>query len=419
MAAAEPVRIRDFARPWLPWPIRLLNGPAAPLVRRLNRLEADALLEAAAKRTGLSDFGSDDFREPFSTLVRALNREADLSALGRIASRQLLLQLLSSRLRLEDLLKRHPEILDEHIERPIVIAGLPRTGTTHLHNLISQDPALRSLPYWESLEPIPDPEEKPAPDGRDPRIARCEKGLAMLDRVMPHFKRMHEITAESRHEEIQLLAMAFSTMLFESSYHVPGYAEWYKATDQTFAYRYLERVLKALQWLRGPRRWVLKSPQHLEQLRPLVNVFPDAFFVQTHRDPLRITASLCTMIAYGHRMNMRHPDPRKIGRYWAARTEDLLRASVEQRVHLPEAQTFDVHFREFMKDDLGMVERVYAFADQPMTGEARAAMEAFLAANPRGKHGSVAYVLEDLGVDPAERRRALRFYAERFGIPDE
>ena len=417
------IRIDDLGHPRLPRPLRAANALGAALAPRLVALEPAALLEAACRKTGLRDFGADDFREPLAVLLGALRREAGLSALGYVTSRAMLVQLLVNRLRLEALIRQHPEIEAERITRPLVIAGLPRTGTTHLHNLISQDTALRSLPYWESLEPFPNPREMPPrkswQEGRDPRVLRCERGLRFQDWVMPHFKRMHEMSPQARHEEIHLLAMAFSTMLFESAWPVPSYAAWYKSHDQSFAYRYLERVLKALQWLRGPKRWVLKSPQHLEQIQPLLEVFPDARFVQTHRDPLRITASLCTMITYGTRMQARHVDAHKLGRYWAARSEDLLRASVTQRAHLSEEQTFDVHFQEFMKDDLAMVERVLAFADHPLSDEARAAMQKFLAENPRGKHGSVEYVLEDVGVDPAERRRALRFYVERFGVAEE
>jgi hypothetical protein len=415
---SDVVRIIDYARPRFPWPLRCVNA-SRPLLRALISLEPDALVEAAQKKTGLHDFGPDSWREPFRILVDAIRREADLSGFGLFATRGLLVGLLANRLRIEDLIRRHPEILDERIERPLIIAGLPRTGTTHLHNLVSADPAWRSLPYWESLEPVADPRERPRADGRDPRVARCEQALRFQDYAMPLFKRMHEMTPDATHEEIQLLAIDFSTMLFESAYRIPSYRAWYKATDQTPAYRYLARVLKALQWLRGPKRWALKSPQHLEQIGPLVAVFPDAFFVQTHRDPLRITVSLLTMLAYGHRMNGRNIDPLAIGRDWSARVEDLLRASVEQRRLLPREQTFDVVFTEFMKDDLAMVERVYAFAQQPLTNAGRAAIAAYVAANPRGKHGTVAYRLEDFGVDADERRRALRFYQERFGIADE
>jgi hypothetical protein len=208
-------------------------------------------------------------------------------------------------------------------------------------------------------------------------------------------------------------------MLFEATYHVPSYRDWYKSHDQTGAYRYLRRVLQLLQFLRGGRRWALKSPQHLEQLGPLLAVFPDACVVQTHRDPLRITASLCTMIAYGRRMQAAAVDPAETGRYWSARVEDLLRGSIEGRSRVPEVRVFDVRFPEFMQDDVAMAERVFAFAGQPLGEEVAARLRRFVAANPRGKHGGIAYRLEDVGLDPAERRRALRFYQEHFGVADE
>ncbi len=413
------IHIDDLGSPRLPFALRALNALGGPIVRRAASLDLDQLLATAQARTGLSEYGDPGFREPLGVLLEAFERDANLSALGRIASRGLVLQLLVNRLRIEDLFIRHPEIERETTLRPIIIAGLPRTGTTHLHNLISQDPSLRSLPYWESLEPVADPREKPGADGRDPRVARCAKGLAMVHRVMPLFPLMHEMTPDARHEEIQLLAIAFSTMLFESSYFVPSYAEWYKKGDQRPAYRYLRRCLQALQWLRGPKRWVLKSPQHLEQQAALIEIFPDATFVQTHRDPVRITASLCTMIAYGNRMNARRVDPASVGRYWAARTEDLLRGSITGRAALPPAQVIDVHFVQFMKDDVATAERVLEFAGHPMTDAARAAVRTFMDANPRGKHGTIEYRLADVGLDEAERRAALRFYSDHFGVEDE
>jgi len=415
----DAIHIDDLGDPRLPLGVRALNTLGQPLAPRLISLDVDALLDKARRGAELDDFGDPGFREPLEVLIESLEGDADLSVLGRIATRALLLQLLTNRLRIEDLFRRHPEIADERIERPIIIAGLPRTGTTHLHNLLSQDPALRSLPYWESLEPVPDPRAPVVPGAPDPRVTRCEKGLAFLHRVMPLFPLMHEMTPEARHEEIQLLAIAFSTMLFESSYYTPRYAAWYKRTDQRPAYRYLHRCLQALQWLRGPRRWVLKSPQHLEQQAPLIDVFPDATFVQTHRDPLRITASLCTMIAYGNRMNARRVDPAAVGRYWAARTEDLLRGSIEGRPALPPERVVDVHFRQFMKDDVATAERVLGFAGHPPSEEARSAIAAYLADNPRGKHGTIDYRLGDVGVDADERRGALRFYSEHFDVEAE
>jgi hypothetical protein len=418
MRAGALVRIDDFERPRLPLALRALNLAGRPFARGL-RLEENALLAAARRRTGLSDFGDPAFREPLRALLFALEREAALSPVGRFVARSLVLQLLVTRLRLEALLRAHPEILAEEVRAPIVILGLPRTGTTHLHNLMSRDPGLRSLPYWEALEPIPDAPDPRRPPQPDPRVRRCAQGLSLVHWAMPLFPLMHEMEPEARHEEIQLLAVAFSTMLFEASYFVPSYRDWYRGADQTPAYLYLRRMLQALQWLRGPRRWLLKSPQHLEQLGPLLRVFPDARIVQTHRDPVRVTASMCTMAAYGLRMSRARIDVGATGRYWADRIEQMLRASVEGRPRVPAGQITDVHFRRFMADDLATVERVYEFLGEPLQEPARAALRAYLSGHARGRLGAVAYRLEDFGLDAAERRRALRFYQERFGVPDE
>jgi hypothetical protein len=351
-------------------------------------------------------------------LLDALRRDVELSPLGRVLTSQLLTGLLVTRLRLMRLLDDHPEILDEPVEAPIVVLGLPRTGTTHLHGLLAQAPQLRSLPYWESLEPIPDRAARRA-GGDDGRRRRCEYALRFQHWVMPLFPLMHEMTADAPHEEIQLLAVDFSTMLFEASYLLPTYRDWYVATDQTAAYRTLRLLLQALQWLRGPKRWVLKSPQHLEQLGPLLRVFPDARIVQTHRDPVRVTTSMCTMAAYGLRMNLARVDAVAAGHYWAARVERMLRKSVEDRHLVPQDQVLDVHLDAFVADELGTAERVCAFAGVPLDDAARRAMRVYQQAHQRGRHGTIVYRLDDFRLDADERRGALRFYQERFGVADE
>jgi len=384
-------------------------APACPL-------DAEAICEAARQQTGLVDWGDTAYRGRLEILCAALRDEADLSGPGVVSWYSQLVQLMKNRLLIEDLLYRHPEIHDIDIVRPIVIAGLPRTGTTHLHNLMAADPALRSLPYWESLEPVLAEAERPAPGEPDPRVARTAFALDVVNQAMPYFVRMHEMTADHVHEEIQLLAVDVSTMLFETLSPLPSWRDCYRASDQTPSYRYLRTVLKVLQWLRGGTRWVLKSPQHLEQFGPLRSVFPDATFVVTHRDPVAVTVSMATMVAYTARMHAAHVDPEAIGRYWSSRVEDLFRACAEDRHLLPDAQTIDVRFDEFMADDVAMVQRIYALAGQPYTDDARRGMTAFMDTHPRGRHGSVVYQPEVLGIDPAERRRALAFYAERFGV---
>ena len=418
-ASPVPIRIADWDNPRLPVALKLFNSAAEWPTRKRVKLGVHALLADARKRSGLESFGDEHFLEPLGVLVDALRTEAPLSAFGRLVSRHFLTQMLVGRLRLEELYRQHPEIEDIRIERPIIIAGLPRTGTTHLFNLLSQDASLRWIPYWESLEPFPDPAEKPGKNGRDPRIKRAEGALKFLEWIMPLFNAMHEFSVEGPHEEIQLLAMDFTSVLFESSWHIPSYRNWYEQADRAPTYAFLERCLKALQFLRPKERWLLKTPEHLMNLGPLVNTFPDATFVQTHRDPGRITASLSVMITYGSRMQQRSADPYEVARYWSARTEDFLRASVEDRHLLPPDQVIDVHFNDFMADMKGTVKRVLEHAGHPWTPATGQAIDRFLTDNPKGKHGLVDYRLEDLGIDLEERREALAFYTERFGVAQD
>jgi len=417
-ARPAPVRIDDLAHPrFSPEITEILTAMTA--MADDVRLEPDALMEAAVAKTGLSDFGDDGFREPLDVLCTAFRTEAGLSGPGLVSNHALLVQLLANRLLIQDLLRRHPEIHDVRIEAPIIVCGLPRTGTTHLHNLMAADPALRSLPYWESLEPVLPDSEQPAPGEPDPRIARTEVALDFINSAMPYFKRMHEMTVDHVHEEIQLLAIDFSTMLFETTSAMPSWRDYYLAHDQTPHYEYMRTVLKVLQWLRGGERWVLKSPQHIEQFPALRATFPDATFVVTHRDPVSVTTSVATMITYTARLSHERVDPHFIGGYWADRIERMLRSCADERDVLPAAQSIDVPFDEFMADDVAMVDRIYELAGQPMTDRARATMQAFMDEHPRGKFGGIRYDLADFGLDPTERRQALRFYTDRFAVKQE
>jgi hypothetical protein len=236
---------------------------------------------------------------------------------------------------------------------------------------------------------------------------------------MPYFNRMHEMTVDHAHEEIQLLAIDFSSMLFETTAPMPTWRDAYCARDQRPSYAYLRRVLQVLQWLRGGTRWVLKSPQHLEQFPALLDTFPDATFVVTHRDPVSVTTSMVTMLAYTARLTRDRVDVEGIGHFWADRLELMLRRCAEERDVLPADRTIDVHFDEFMKDDLAMVARVYKLAGQPLDERSTTAMRRFMAEHPRGKYGTIDYDLAQFGLDPNERRRALAFYTERFAVTSE
>lgn len=405
----EAVVIDDLAAPRFPDEIAPVREAMAEMGAAIA-LEPDALLATAVEQAGVDDFGNNDFRERLDVVCTALGKDVALSPAGKAAAFVQLSELLRNRLLVNDVLRRHPEIDQLEVRAPIVICGLPRTGTTHLHNLLSADPALRSLPYWESVQPV-------LPVGApDERVAATAAALDVVNAAMPYFKRMHEMTPDEKHEEINLLAMDFSSMFFETMAPMPTWRDYYLATDQTPAYEYLKRVLKVLQFLRGGDRWVLKSPQHLEQFGPLATVFPDATFVVTHRDPVSVTKSLTTMMTYLARLNLESVDPTVIGGYWADRLETMLQACVRDRDLLPAERSIDVLFYEFMADDVAMVERIYAIAGQPFTTDVRAAMDDFMETHPRGRHGGVVYDLAPFGLDADERRQALQFYVDRFGI---
>jgi len=382
-------------------------------------LEPRVLMDQARAETGLDDFGPDGFTSRLDVLCRALREEAGLNDAGVLTQSLLLTGLLRNRLLIQDLLVRHPEIGDEVIASPIIICGLPRTGTTHLHNLFSADDRLRSLPYWESLEPVLADRERPGPGEPDPRLARTGMGLDFLNSALPEFRRMHEMTVDHAHEEIQLLAIDFSTMLFETVAPIPTWRDAYLARDQGPSYEYLRTVLQVLQWSRGGTRWVLKSPQHLEQMAALLATFPDATFVVTHRDPVPVTVSMVTMLAYSARLVHDRVDTVAIGAYWVDRLQRMLRSCVDQRDLLPEARTVDVHFDEFMADDLAMVRRIHDVAGMPSTAAAEASMQSFLAAHPRGRFGGIAYDLAPFDLDRAELRDGFAFYSDRFGVRQE
>jgi hypothetical protein len=411
------IRIRDLANPVL---TAAQEAAIAYAERQPVSFDLAAMVGAARARTGLADFGEPDFRERLAIQIQSVEEDVELNALGRMGVYANWLRYLCNRLRFADLLRRHPEILDVPISRPIIVAGMPRTGTTHLLNLLAADSRQRSLPYWESLEPVPAAHEGPGRDGRDARWTRCQASYQQMVANMPLIVAMHDMPPEHIHEEIELQELDFASYLLEWLARPPRWRDAYLGLDQRRHYRYLKRVLQALTWMRGPERWVLKSPQHLEQLLPLLETFPDATIVLTHRDPVSVVRSTITMLGYGDRMRRTRVDLAGLASYWVDRVGRLLSACARDRDRLPEAQTLDVRFDDFMADDVGTVARIYARAGLELTPRARGELEAFLAANPRGKHGQVVYDLRgDFGLEPAEVRKRFGDYVDRFGVRSE
>ena len=380
-------------------------------------LSVEAVLAAARERSGLDDLGPGDFRERLALQLDEVDGDAERTGLGRLTVWNDSVRAATNRLRIHDLLKRHPEIHAVAIARPIIVVGLPRSGTTHLVNLIAADARLRSMPLWEGQEPVPDAREQAGADGVEPRYARSARAWAGMQATAPLVAAMHPMSPDHIHEEIELQLPDFAGYNQEWVVRAPRWRDHYLGHDQTPHYAYMKTVLKILQWYRPRERWVLKSPQHLEQLGPLLATFPDATIVVTHRDPVAVVQSTITMLTYAARNSYRTPRPAWYRDYWSDRIRRLLEASVRDRRLLPAARTVDVFFHEFMANELATVARIYEAAGLALTAQARAEIEAYIRAHPRGKEGQVVYDLRrDFDVEPAALRRPFQFYLDRFPV---
>lgn len=376
-------------------------------------LDSGVLHQKAVEETGLDDFGPRDYIERLDLLLGAYVEVPRLSPGGRVNLHMQMLQLLKNRLLLTDLLRREPGIAELDLAPPLVIAGLPRTGTTHLQQLLAATGVFRTLPYWESLEPFPTAAEQGVVP--DPRRERCEGSMGVMHMLLPHLVLMHEMdTPDHVHEEIGLLANDFSSMYFETLADIPQWRGYYLAHDQAPHYQYLRLQLKALQHLRGGERWLLKSPQHLEQLPVLAEVFPDAPVILTHRDPARVVTSMATMIAYTDRIFLDAPDPGATGRRWADRIETMLASLMRDRDVLGPERSMDLPLESFLADQTGTLERVFALAGIELTDSARTGAREYLDSHAKGHLGTVDYRPEAVGLSTDDLRARFADYSTRF-----
>jgi hypothetical protein len=385
-----------------------------------TELTVDAVCAAAVGQTGLSDFGPDDFRERLEVQLDEMNADPERTGLGRMMMFGDCVRYASNRLRIRELLKQHPEILDIPIEKPVIVIGLPRSGTTNLVNLLAADSRFRSMPLWESYEPVPDPREETPVGGVDPRWTRCQGQWEAMQAGAPFIAAMHPMNPDHVHEELELMTPDFTSYNLEWVARTPKWRDYFLAHDQTPHYAYMKTVLQIMQWYRPRERWVLKSPQHLEQIGPLMTTFPDATIVVTHRDPVAVVQSTITMLTYGARTSYKTSNPEWYRDYWTDRIGRLLDSSLRDRHLLPADRTVDVFFHEYMADEMGTLQRIYDMAGIEFTGEAKAEVAAYQAAHPRGKEGRVVYDLRgDFGVTPEEVRTRYTDYMNAFPVKIE
>ena len=327
----------------------------------------DALVQEACARAGSDDFGPDTWREGLEVLVRSLSTEGSLNELGRHVYSDQIVGYLVNRLEVEKWYRLHPEIGDERIVAPLFGLGMPRTGSTALSFLLACDRSRRSLRTWEASSPCPPPET--ATEDSDPRIAQCQAGIDMSNQMFPDFAGMLPTSATGPQECILIMALDFRSEVFEGMALLPSYTEWLLSCDMAPAYRYHERVLKLLQWHCPPTRWWLKTPAHMTTIDALDEVYPDARFVMTHRDPTDVILSVADLYADIVGGFTDHIDRGYLGQlnveHWSVGMQRALRF----RAGEADNRFYDIDFRAMQADPINEVRGLYAWLGEPVSDE--------------------------------------------------
>jgi len=368
------------------------------------------LLSKARKNSGFSDFGDEFFIDPLKKLIASINQEASLNAFGNYITRVRLDGLLQNRLRAQHWFKKHPEILEIELAPPLMITGLQRTGTTMLQRLLSADQNFRSLLSWESLNPAPY-EGYPK---NEPRIAQALKSEKGLKYIAPDFFAIHPVQHQLPEEEVLLLDMSFLSTVAEATLNVPSFGLWLEKQDQTPAYNYMVKLLKLLHWQRPGKKWVLKSPHHLEYLQVVCKVFPGIKIVQTHRDPITTMASFCSMLYHGRQIFSDHNDPNVVGKQWSRKVGIMVNNGINFRQSERDSRYLDLGYKDLISDPLKEVQKIYEFIDWELDPDLKTKMETSLHDNQQHKYGIHHYQLSDFGLDESSLSPLFEDYKTRF-----
>jgi hypothetical protein len=375
-------------------------------------LNAQDLVDGAITATGLDDFGAGSWREGLERLVEALNGEARLNDLGHAAFTERIGGSLRGRLQVVDWRSSHPEVADEVVGGPVIIVGLPRTGTTALSNLLAQDPDTRSLRVWESASPIPPPQ----PTGEDERIALVQAGLDMFHELVPAVRPLHDDTATSTAEGIDLLGMSFAAYHVDGMARVPSYVDWLLDQPLTEAYAFHHDVLQVLQSRCPPTRWHLKNPGDLFWLDTIVATYPDVRFVWTHRDPAAVLPSVCDLVAIVTGMCTDELDPLALGREQVDFYARAVERGLALRDQLGEERFVDLQVADLVADPVAAVGALYEGVGWTFTDAAERGIAGWWADNPPAKHGEHHPDPARYGLVADEVRERFGPYLDRFAI---
>jgi Sulfotransferase family len=374
--------------------------------------DADELEDGARAATGLDDFGSPYYREGLERIVAALNTEADLNDMGRVIQHATISNALIQRLRIEDTYARHPEIDDQVVGGPVFVIGLPRTGTTALSQLVAADPQFRSLRMWESQAPTPPPEA--ATQHCDPRIAQAEAGLKMLDDMFPLMKTMHNSEPTAPTECQDLMGMSFRTFHFDGAVRAPGYLAWLMNCDMRETYTFHRRVLKLLQWHCPPVLWHLKTPVHMFALDALVEAYPNAKFLWSHRDPAKVMASVCSLIRYVRSWSSDRDDAEELGAEQVDSWVEGVRRAMDFRARHGDERFADVSFADLQTDPVRTLQTSYESLGLTFTDATRDSVTRWAHEHRPGSRGTHEYDLADYGLTPGGVRERFADYLAAY-----
>jgi hypothetical protein len=403
-------------------------GARPAWVTALNRLgdpswislEPETLVDEAMRLTGLSDFGDEHWRDGYGVFVEALEAEAQLHFVGRVLARSDLVNWLSNRLQMTDYARRNPTVAQEQIERPLFITGLPRTGTSILHELLAQDAASRAPLAWEVRHPCPP--VGTAGDASDTRIGLADEAVRLWCEIVPEYDRMHELGGQLPVECIQITAHSFRSDELSGRHVVPSYSAWLATADLAPAYTFHKQMLKLLQSAGEPSQWVLKAPSHLAALDSLLAVYPDARIVWTHRDPLMVMASVASILFSTAWVRSDAVDPEAVlGWFTGPTCRALIDAgtAVRDRDDSTADQFYDVRYSDLMGAPHETIAGIYEHFGMPLSDRAQRAMRTTLEARPKSRHGAHQYDFASAAFDIATERARFTDYQARYRVPSE
>ena len=380
-------------------------------------LDPDSIITEARERAGLHDFGDESFIEPLTRALHAYETEARLNDAGRGAQRERTIGLLINRLRVEDWLTRHPEIHDEELHVPVVVCGLPRTGTTMLHRLLGSDPDTHAVLWYECRHPAPFPGNDWAQD--DARIEAAREEIRLTLEAVPGLATVHPWDPMGPDEEIMLLESTFMAWMPEAHAHTPAFGRWQREQDRTPAYEYLKTLLRFLQWQKRKAgsqatSWVLKAPFHLGVVEVLLEAFPDAKVVQTHRDPFETIPSICSLQLFMWQLGCDDPDPLECGALWGNNWKLALRHALEMRESRYPDRFIDIWYKDVATDPVGQVRKIYEATGRSLTDAAAAQVQKWADENRRDNRPPHEYTMEKFGFSEAQLAEDFRAYRERF-----